>query len=271
MSHEMKGRFSAPLRSRTELSPSCSLLVLERPEGFPEARPGQFVSIRVSDGPSPLLRRPYSIMDLTPRSLSLLVKVVGRGSAMLADTRPGRTIDLIGPLGGSAFPEPAGAGAVLVAGGTGLAPLVFASRAWRRARLGVETHLLYGASTKGELLGALAERDFDERSFSTLDGTAGFRGDVVQLCERLLDEGRLAGRLLYSCGPRGMVRALAERAGGRFVEHYTSLECVMACGLGACRGCTVPVTAPGGSAFKTVCSDGTVFRAAEIAWEEWEG
>jgi len=265
-----RGRFNARLRQRKQLSPSCCLLVFERPGSFPDARPGQFVSIRVSDAAVPLLRRPYSIMDLTERSLSLLVKVVGRGSAMLAGKRAGETVDLIGPLGGSEFPAPREESAVFVAGGTGLAPLVFAARTWRRNGRSRKTYLLYGAATKGELLRELVAEEFAVCRFSTLDGSAGFRGDVVGLCEKSLKEGRIPGGILYSCGPRGMVRALVERVGGRFVEHYTSLECVMACGLGACRGCTVPLRADGESVFRAVCSDGTVFRANDVAWEEWD-
>lgn len=270
MPPETKGRFAARLENLTQLSPVCHLLVFERPDSFPDARPGQFVSIRVSDSTTPLLRRPYSIMDLTARSLSLLVKVVGRGSAALAALDEGDTVDLIGPLGGTEFPAPREGSALLVAGGTGLAPLVFAARTWRREGRSHHMCLLYGASTKDELLEGLIGEDFGECSFATIDGSSGHEGDVVQLCENLMEKGRMSGAMLYSCGPRAMVRALVERLGSRFPEHVTSLESVMACGVGACRGCTVPVRAGGKIVFKTVCSDGTVFRANDVAWEEWE-
>jgi dihydroorotate dehydrogenase electron transfer subunit len=102
-----------------------------------------------------------------------------------------------------------------------------------------------------------------------MDGSAGFSGDVVTLLAKLLDEGRISAPLLYSCGPAAMVRALVERTGGRFKSHHTSLEAVMACGVGACRGCTVPLREEGRIVFKAVCDDGTVFRASDIAWEEW--
>ena len=266
-----RGCFSAILRRKTHLSPSCSLLVLERPEGFPEARPGQFVSIRVSDAPVPLLRRPYSIMDLTPKTLSLLVKIVGRGSGEIAARRPGDTIDLMGPLGGASFPEPEGKPAIFVAGGTGLAPLLFAARAWRRKRLLRDTHILYGAGNRDELLRDLVSGEFSICRFATLDGSSGFRGDVVALCRELVRKKRLPAGTLYSCGPRGMVRALAEAVSGVFRAHYTSLESIMACGVGACRGCAVPVKGEGATEIKTVCDDGTVFRAEDIFWEEWEG
>lgn len=264
-----RGRFSAVLKRNVRVSPTCHLLVFERPEDFPAAFPGQFVSIRVSDSSVPLLRRPYSIMDLTLRTLSLLVKVVGRGSADLASRRPGAAVDIIGPLGGAGFPDPEDGVVVCVAGGTGLAPLLFAVRTWRRKRLGVKTYLLYGAGSRDELLGGLVAGDFSMRRFATLDGSAGYHGDVVALLCSLLKRNLMPARMLYSCGPRGMVRTLAGGVGRRFVDHYTSLESIMACGVGACRGCTVPVRTAGSTALRTVCSDGTVFRASEIVWEEW--
>lgn len=269
MTSGARGRFSPVLKREKRLSPSCRMLVVERPRGFSDAYPGQFVSIRVPGSPVPLLRRPYSLMDLTPREISLLVKIVGRGSEAIASIKPGQAIDLIGPLGGAGFPDPEGEAAVLVAGGTGLAPLVFAAREWRRRRLGVKTYLLYGAGNKGELLRDLVASDFSVCRFATLDGSAGFHGDVVELCRDLLKKKRIPRAALYSCGPRGMVRSLAALAGA-FDEHYTSLESIMACAVGACRGCAVPVVAGGATALKTVCSDGTVFRARDIAWEEWE-
>ena len=264
-----RSRFSASLKRKTQLSSSCFLLVLERPDGFPDARPGQFVSIRVSDSPVPLLRRPYSIMDLTPITLSLLVKVVGRGSAEIAARKPGDTIDLMGPLGGASFPEPEGKPAIFVAGGTGLAPLLFAARAWRRKRLLSETCILYGAGVRNELLRDLVKAEFSVCKFATLDGSSGFRGDVVALCRDLARKRRLPSGTLYSCGPRGMVRALVGATRGIFRAHYTSLESIMACGVGACRGCAVPVRGAGATVLRTVCGDGTVFKAEDIAWEEW--
>lgn len=269
MSARRRGPFVAAVRASRALSPSCRLVSIERPRGFADASPGQFVTVRIPGETAPLLRRPYSIMDLTASSLTLLVKVVGRGSALLAGARPGEAIDVIGPLGGATFPVPPAGEVVLVAGGTGLAPLVFAARSWRRARTYRRTTLLYGAATKRELLRDLASGAFDACRFATIDGSAGFRGDVVSLCADLLERGALSEGALYSCGPRGMLHALVDTIGVRLGPHYASLETVMACGVGACRGCTVPVRASGGIAFRAICSDGTVFPAEEIAWEEW--
>lgn len=261
-----KGHYRAVVSGRESLSASCVLLTMERPRGFPDAAPGQFVSIRVTDSIAPLLRRPYSILGLSDTELSLLVKVVGAGSALIAGRMPGETVDIIGPLGGAVFPEPSGGEAVMVAGGTGLAPILFAARVWKDANL----YLVYGAACAEELLRSLVGDDFARVHYATLDGSHGFDGDAVSLCAELVDSGRLGTSALYSCGPKGMVSALQAAVGGRFREHYTSLETIMACGVGACRGCTVPVRTEGHPAYRSICADGTVFRASEIDWEGWD-
>lgn len=264
-----KGIFSARILENRAISPSTHLLVTVRPEGFPDARPAQFVSIRIGGATAPLLRRPYSICDLTDETLTLLVKVVGAGSAALAGAKSGELLDVIGPLGGVPFPEPEGGDAVFVAGGTGLAPIVFAMRRWKGEGSIGRAVLLYGARCRDEIPGELIGDLPIEFRCATIDGSEGHHGDIVVLCERLLDEGHLPTDHLFSCGPRGMVRALVERVEGRFTAHHTSLEAVMACGVGACRGCTVPIVSGTGIVMKAVCSDGTVFRAGEIAWDEW--
>jgi dihydroorotate dehydrogenase electron transfer subunit len=260
-----KGHFHPRVSRNEPVSETCRLIVLERPALFPDAEPGHFVSIRVTDAISPLLRRPFSIMDLSEGELTLLVKVVGAGSAVLAEKEPGERIDLIGPLGGSTFPRPLGGSAVLVAGGTGIAPMLFAARKWR----GAELHLVYGAACAGEILEPIVGDGFAGIHFATLDGSLGYSGDVVSLCEKLVREGKVPRVYLASCGPKGMVSELDSRVGGAFEEHNTSLETIMACGVGACRGCTVPKRTASGISFASVCGDGTVFRAEEVAWEEW--
>lgn len=264
------GLFSARIIENTALSPSTRLIVTTRPEGFPEAHPAQFVSIRIGQSAAPLLRRPYSICDLTDDALTILVKAVGHGSAILSGTERGGTLDVMGPLGGTPFPDPGGDDAVFVAGGTGLAPIVFAVRRWKREGRVGRSVLLYGAGCREEILTELTDGLPTEVRCATIDGSDGYHGDVASLCEHLLEGGRLPVGHLYSCGPRGMVKALVERVEGRFAAHHTSLEAVMACGVGACRGCTVPVVSEDGIVMRAVCSDGTVFRAREIAWDAWE-
>jgi len=267
----LKGLFTSRIIRTERLSPSSHLVVFERPPGFPAAEPGQFVSLRITPTIAPLLRRPFSIMDLTETELCLLVKVVGTGSELLAHAPCGTEMDIAGPLGGSAFPSPERETAVFVAGGTGLAPMIFAARTWKRDGSLGRADLVYGAGCEEELLVSICEKDFTTVHAATIDGSCGFEGDAVSLLENLVRGKEAGGGVLYSCGPSGMVRAIEKNASADFKRHMTSLESVMACGVGACRGCTVPVRTGSGTVLKAICSDGTVFDASMIDWERWEG
>jgi dihydroorotate dehydrogenase electron transfer subunit len=266
----VKGLFTGRIIRTERLSPTSHLVVFEKPRGFPDSSPGQFVSLRVTPTIAPLLRRPFSIMDQTETELHFLVKVVGKGSEILAHSPCGTEMDIAGPLGGSGFPSPDGGNATFIAGGTGLAPMIFATRTWKRKGSIGRSGLIYGAGCEEELLVSLCREDFTNVHAATLDGSCGFEGDAVSLLENLIDGGETGGGMLYSCGPAGMIRAIEERAAGGFARHMTSLESVMACGVGACRGCTVPVKTGEGSVLRAVCSDGTVFDASSIDWERWE-
>ncbi|MFO7914728.1 MAG: hypothetical protein R6U43_03450 [Candidatus Krumholzibacteriales bacterium] len=264
-----RGPFQAIIEINEQVSPFAYMLTLQKPEGFAEPMPGQFVSIKIGDVTSPLLRRPFSIMDSTPGTLVLLVKAVGPGTRYIAGRRASETLDLIGPLGETYFDIPESEDAVFVAGGTGLAPLVYTARNWAKdGRIGI-SHFLYGANTGDELLTGLCREDFTSVHVATLDGSEGFKGDVVQMFSSLREKGALPERYLFSCGPAGMVKELVEGGTGNFRSHQTSLETVMACGVGACRGCVVPIKTEGGAAFRAVCSEGTVFEADEIDWKKW--
>lgn len=267
MSEKAKGPFTAEILSSEKVSPSTSLLTLSRPPEFADARPGHFVSIKAESG---LLRRPYSIMDLTEWGLVLLVKAVGPCSREISGMKEGKILDLIGPLGGTAFELPEGGSAIFVAGGTGLAPLVFASRSWKREGKMAASRLIYGASCSAELLTSTCDDDFDEIHVATIDGSKGYKGDAVRLLTDMKKRGDLPEGYLFSCGPSAMVRAIVEAGSAGYTSHSTSLETVMACGVGACRGCVVPVRSAGKALYRSVCEEGTVFAAEEIDWESWK-
>ncbi|MBN2184938.1 MAG: hypothetical protein JW746_06385 [Candidatus Krumholzibacteriota bacterium] len=262
--------FRTRIAENTRLSPSACKIVFERPEGFADAFPGQFISIRVSEVTVPLLRRPFGIMDLSSTGISALIKVIGPGSSILAAKRAGEEVEIAGPLGGVPFDRPGGEGVVFVAGGTGLGPVIFCARSWKRENISCKTHLFIGAQTKEELLDGLYRDDFSFIYSATIDGSAGYKGNIVELLEKEIDKGGIPSELLYSCGPKAMVRALVDRTGSKFKNHYTSLESVMGCSLGACRGCTVPAIEDGKKVMRSVCLEGTVFNSEAIDWEEWK-
>jgi len=208
-------------------------------------------------------------MDVSNDSIDILVKVVGRGSSFIAGREEGDSLSYIGPLGGSTFPIVRGKSATIVAGGTGLATAIFLISYMRDTGFDKEISLLYGAESEEELCIELVRGLDVDLHLATMDGSAGFKGDVVELLKKLISGGRIDRGICYSCGPRGMIRAIESTKGDFFDAHYASLETVMACGVGACRGCTVPIRDSGGSVLKTVCSDGPVFDASLIDWEGW--
>lgn len=248
---------------------SYLLMELEADEIAREAVPGQFVHLRVTGANDPLLRRPISIMLTNPRAgtIRLLVKTVGRGTELLADMRPGARLDLLGPLGnGFQLPKP-GKDALLVAGGIGVAPLVFLADALRLDPALPAVRGLYGGASDEDLP---AWTEFagrcDEFYVSTEDGSAGQRGRVTDAVPEQLARGDV--QVVYTCGPRAMMANVARMAKEAGLPCYASLEQWMGCGVGACLGCVIPVHGEPG--FTRVCTEGPVFAAEEIAWEKMD-
>jgi dihydroorotate dehydrogenase electron transfer subunit len=229
-----------------------------------EARPGQFLHVRVSRATAPLLRRPISILwSDFHEHVEILFKVVRHGTALLAEKRVGETIDLVGPLGNS-FPYDFTRDAVCVAGGYGIAPLCFLARA------NVSDHnrriLLYGARTAAAItLQPEWRAAFDEVIITTDDGSLGRKGLVTDALRDLLVARRNVA--VYACGPTPMLAAVAQCV-ARHAEPTTpchvSLENRMGCGVGACLGCIVPTR----RGLATTCTDGPVFSAGDVLFDE---
>jgi dihydroorotate dehydrogenase electron transfer subunit len=238
--------------------------------GWPGFAPGQFVMLSPGALGSvarrdPLLPRPMAVYrehaNGSAPEVEILFKVHGRGTALLADVATGDRVGVVGPLG-NPFPDPpAGARALLVAGGTGIASVY--ELASRLASRGVEVQVLLGARSAGDLMG---EADFASLAVSlriaTEDGSRGQRGLVTALLEEALADA--GAHCVYACGPTPMMAAAAAIAAERGAPCFASLENPMACGFGVCLGCAAPLREGG---FALVCRDGPVFEAGAIAWE----
>ena len=224
-----------------------------------EAVPGQFLMLKVSDGIDPLLRRPFSFHECQKGSFELLYRVVGRGTSVLSGRRPGEPVDSIGPLG-RGF-RPATGRPLLVAGGIGVAPLLFLARHLRGE--GKEPVLIYGAGEASSLVGRERFRSLGvEVKLATEDGSLGFKGTCVELLESEM-EGADYGAV-YGCGPSPMLAAVSDLCVKRGVGScQVSIEERMACGVGACLGCSVAGRAGG---YLSVCKDGPVFMAGEVVF-----
>ena len=275
----------ATILARKKVAKDIFRIWLLSPDICKTARPGQFINIRLTEMNDPLLRRPFSIHRVEGDALEILLRVVGRGTALLTKLRKNTSLDVLGPLG-HGFTISDRSAAVLVAGGMGTAPLVMLAE--ELIRRGNRVVFLIGAERKALLLCEEECRSLGADVYvSTDDGSCGFKGFVTALLVSLLDEGKIPrDAQYYACGPDTMLHALAPIVSSRGLACQVSLEEKMACGIGACLSCVCKVQPeiavakrglkeshiqtspdfPYGHAL--VCSDGPVFDMDEVVWDE---
>lgn len=243
------------------------VLTLACPEIAQTVQPGQFVHVRVTAAQDPLLRRPISVLlaDRQSGQIRLLVRKVGRGTELLAALPEGATVDVLGPLGNS-FPVPEPhpeRDIILVAGGVGVAPLIFFADTLQMHVGRFRVCGLYGGASDAHLpLWTEFAGRCEEFYVTTEDGSAGEEGLVTAPLPAQLTRGD--AQVVYTCGPRPMMAAVAALCAEANVPCYASLEQWMGCGVGACLGCVVPTTGP--EQYQRVCQDGPVFPAEIIDW-----
>ncbi len=255
------------LIQREQVAPGYHLLEFDCPQIAAAAQPGQFVHIRVTAKWDPLLRRPFSVMrtNKDQGSFQVLMRTVGRGTQMLAEAQSGTEFDILGPLGnGFTLPGPEGE-VVLVAGGIGVAPLIFLATVLHEPNSYRYARGLFGARSEDDLCCWLELSGVcDEFTAVTEDGSAGDQGLVTDYLPPQLERG--AG-CVYACGPALMLAEVARQCQGAEVPCYVSMEQRMSCGVGACLGCVIPTHASGTQRYQRVCKDGPVFDAQIIDWE----
>lgn len=233
-----------------EIAPGHYLLTAALAQPMEAAAPGQFAMVKVPDREI-FLRRPFSIYDSTKKTVSFMYKVVGRGTASLSKAEKGETISVLCPLGKGFSIMPREAYAV-VAGGIGLAGVHALIK-----KLGRKATVFFGCTSESELplLGTAAHF---QPHISTLDGSFGFRGNVVELFGRHLPVFETKDFEVFACGPENMLRSLKKVLEKTSIPCQVSLEERMACGLGLCFGC-VKKTVDEEEPYKRVCKEGPVF------------
>lgn len=197
----------------------------------------------------------------------------GVGGRMLADNSPGDQLDLLGPLGSGFRYDPSLRTVVVIAGGSGLAPVPFIVE--HLVGLGARVVCLAGAKSD-EAIPFRVERPRAGRAtlpeIEALGAEATFVSEAIesllisQVVELRLGEFDDHATGMLAIGPKAMLKRLNEVTGAH-LPLQVSLEERMACGVGACRSCVVPVRSDDGPSYKTVCRDGPVFDATDIAWE----
>ncbi len=218
-----------------------------------EALPGQFIMLKVAEHNDPLLRRPMSIAGLDGGVMSVIFKVVGRGTALLAEKKAGDHIDVLGPFG-SAFTPPKTDAVLLVAGGIGVAPLLF----WAKRNPSRRAAAFIGGATENDIL---CSDEFSEAHVATENGSVGRKGLVTA---PLIEHAAYKNKTGYilACGPTGMLKAIDQLAVKDGLRGELSLEERMGCGFGVCLGCVCDTT--GGR--KRMCVEGPVFKTGEVLW-----
>jgi len=251
-----------------QVGPAYFKIGLACSEHFSMAKAGQFIMLKTTRQSRPLLRRPFSIHNLifnngVAEGLEVLYKVVGQGTAMLAQQKSGDMVDILGPLG-SGFLIPRQAGRIFfVAGGIGVAPLVFLVSQLGRRNIDLsDCRAFIGGRNKADLL---CMDEFVQLGVAvqttTDDGSAGDQCLITHPLEDVVEQ--IKPDIIVACGPMEMLACIIGITEKYDVPCQVSIETVMACGMGACLGCAVEGRDQP-DRFLHACLDGPVFDAAEL-------
>lgn len=235
------------------------LIRLTDDKPLPEMLPGQFVEVRVDGSTTTFLRRPISIhyVDREANELWLLVAAIGDGTRQLAKLQQDDLVNILLPLGnGFTVTNTAAASHLLVGGGVGVAPLLYAGKVLKDN--GIEPVFLLGARSAKDLLELDRFRAIGRVYITTEDGTEGEKGFVTQ--HSIWNNEQFA--MVSVCGPKPMMMAVAKLSREKNMPCEVSLENMMACGLGACL-CCVEDTKDGNVC---VCKEGPVFDIDRLNW-----
>ncbi len=235
-------------------------------------KPGHFVALQVGGAESSmLLRRAFAVYDVKERgvyggTVDIVFAVHGKGTAWLAARRPADKIDIVGPLGKPFRLPTTKANATLVAGGYGAAPLLPLAAALRER--GCRVDFVLGAASSDRLFGQLeAKRMASSIAVTTDDGSAGERGRVSDVLPAVLDKTHCD--VVYACGPMAMLQAVSEISASRGIPCQVAVEESMACGVGVCMTCVLPVMGEDGlSRMVRSCVEGPVFLGDRIRWDD---
>jgi len=254
-----------PVTANRRISGACYKMTLAAPEIAATARPGQFVMIRPGRDMKPFLPRPFSIHRISNQNgeLELLYRVVGDGTRQMAGLAAGRSLDMLGPLGKGFQIEQAFKKVSIIAGGIGVAPLVFLAEVLAAGNSGpVRAEVFIGGATAGDVL---CRDEFTRLKMqvhiSTDDGSAGYHGFVTELFAKTISAE--TPDMVFACGPPAMLRAVAQITAAKKIPCQVSVETIMACGIGACLGCAIKSSGDSGN-YKHACRDGPVFFTTDI-------
>jgi len=255
-------QFTARIIANDRIGEGFFEMSLAWDRGAPVPLPGQFLTVRVGGGAVPLLRRPFAFagFDAESSSVAVIYQERGLGTRLLSMEKGGvGELDVIGPLGTPFVINTDKQKHVIAAGGVGLGPMLFLASVLK-AR-GLSAAFIFGCRDKGFVP--------DTKTFTgvnpqicTDDGSVGFRGTVADYINANISLD--VNTAVYACGPSPMLKSVNNIARNSGARCFVSLEAVMACGVGACMGCAVPIV---GGGYARVCKEGPVFDGGGVLWE----
>ena len=248
-------------------------LTLVAPEIAERARPGQFLSVAMPPGREFILRRHLAIHQASRRggwagTLEFVVSPTGPGTSWLGQLRAHEFLDVIGPLGRAfAYPKRL-TNCLLVAEGRGAATMYFLAQELRTRHKRVDM-VIGGSSMDGVFKAIEAKRLSQSVALVTADGSLGSRGTVVDALPEAIE--RTSAEVLYASAPATTLRRIADICRERRLPAQVAVEERMACGVGLCHTCVVPVAHEDGSGYEHLraCTEGPVFNPATILWDRW--
>lgn len=245
----------------TEIARGMFLMVLDAPEIALSTNPGQFVHLACGEGN--LLRRPISICTVQAPFVRIVFQVKGEGTKWLSVRKKGDKIDVLGPLGHGFHLQTLGARPVLIGGGIGVPPMLYTMQEAKLA--GAQPTAILGFRSRDVVILEDEFKGLGTVYTATDDGSYGCHGLVSDVLHEHIKE----FTAVCACGPRPMLRALAQLADEFGLPCQVSLEERMGCGIGACLVCACELKlrdAGDGVRYGHVCKDGPVFDAKEVVW-----
>ncbi len=246
-------------------------IILSVGEVVRHCRPGNFIAIQVGDDTSSMvLRRAFAISRTSDSAqfggtVELIVAPHGSGSKWLCSLDEGSEVDVVTPLGKSFGVPTEPANALLIGGGYGSAPL-FGLADLLKSR-GCKVDMVLGASNGSKIYAPMeGKRSVNSLKIFTEDGSMGDHGRVTSQLDAIITERNI--EIIYSCGPMAMLKAITEIADAHGVIHQASVEESMACGIGICMTCVLPVRGEDGAiSMKRSCIDGPVMDGSSVCWD----
>ena len=279
---------NAQILERQDFPGDQVILRVHAPEMAKTAKPGQFAHIQCD--PALPMRRPLSIMRVSAKNgwVDFLFKVFGEGTRLLANRKVNDVLNIMGPIGVAFESQMKHSRPLLIGGGVGIPPMIFLADSMREVKDAYQPFVIMGSEVPfpfktqpsqiivpgmpSEVIAAMPLMDdwgFASRLASQQDYPGCFNGYVTDLARSWLDvlsEEQRKEVAVFACGPHPMLEAVAKMAREYHLPCQVSLEEFMACAVGGCAGCTVPINTNDGLAMKRVCVDGPVFDASTVVW-----